>query len=162
MNKDVDVFLRISKGKYFNNKDFSPIDILIMSQIEEFERNNKKCFISDETMANNFNVSVSTISRALEHLESKKYIVRKVTYENVGGKVKKTRQLSISNVSYQNEKDMTNQNDLLKDNTIKDKKDNIIIQQNEEKDKKENCMQEEVIIIKPKPRVPLLQKMLNE
>ena len=168
MNKDIDVFLKISKGKYFNNKDFSPIDILVMAQIEEFERNNKDCFISDETMAHNFNVSVSTISRSLDYLEKEKYIIKKISYENAKGIIKKKRQLSIqnedtksdttnqkaNNTTNQNENNTTNQNennttnqkallkdnDLLKDNNLKDKKDNNMIQQNEIKDKKDNLV----------------------
>lgn len=187
MNKDVDVFLKISKGKYFNNKDFSPIDILVMAQIEEFERNNKDCFISDETMAHNFNVSVSTISRSLDYLEKENYIIKKISYENVKGNIKKKRQLSIqnedtksdttnqtaNNTTNQNEKNTTNQNallkdnDLLKDNNLKDKKDNNMIQQNEIKDKKDNLvydvkMEEEIVNIKPKVRTPYIKKLLGE
>ena len=184
MNKDIDVFLKISKGKYFNNKDFSPIDILVMAQIEEFERNNKDCFISDETMAHNFNVSVSTISRSLDYLEKEKYIIKKISYENVKGNIKKKRQLSIQNedtksdTTNQNANNTTNQkallkdNDLLKDNNLKDnnlkdKKDNNMIQQNEIKDKKDNLvydvkMEEEIVNIKPKVRTPYIKKLLGE
>ena len=174
MNKDIDVFLKISKGKYFNNKDFSPIDILVMAQIEEFERNNKDCFISDETMAHNFNVSVSTISRSLDYLEKEKYIIKKISYENVKGNIKKKRQLSIQNedkksdTTNQNEKNTTNQKALLKDNDLlKDKKDNNMIQQNEIKDKKDNLvndvkMEEEIINVKPKVRKTYLERLLEE
>lgn len=179
MNKDVDVFLKISKGKYFNNKDFSPIDILVMAQIEEFERNNKDCFISDETMAHNFNVSVSTISRSLDYLEKQKYIIKEISYENAKGIIKKKRQLSIQNedtksdTTNQNENNTTNQkallkdNDLLKDNNLKDKKDNNMIQQNEIKDKKDNLvndvkMEEEIINVKPKVRKTYLERLLEE
>ena len=179
MNKDIDVFLKISKGKYFNNKDFSPIDILVMAQIEEFERNNKDCFISDETMAHNFNVSVSTISRSLDYLEKQKYIIKKISYENAKGIIKKKRQLSIQNedtksdTTNQNANNTTNQkallkdNDLLKDNNLKDKKDNNMIQQNEIKDKKDNLvndvkMEEEIINVKPKVRKTYLERLLEE
>lgn len=187
MNKDIDVFLKISKGKYFNNKDFSPIDILVMAQIEEFERNNKDCFISDETMAHNFNVSVSTINRSLDYLEKENYIIKKISYENVKGNIKKKRQLSIqnedtksdtinqnaNNTTNQNEKNTTNQkallkdNDLLKDNNLKDKKDNNMIQQNEIKDKKDNLvndvkMEEEIINVKPRVRKTYLERLLEE
>ena len=40
MNKQEELFLKVSKS-YFNNKDLDALDMLILSQIEEFERNGK-------------------------------------------------------------------------------------------------------------------------
>lgn len=148
MEKEKNVFLKVSKNKYFNNKDLSPTKILILSQIEEFERNGKTCYITDDTLANNFNVSIPTISRAIADLEEKKYIIKTTKNKNENGNVKTTRQLSINqekfscqndntkndenasyqndnindenieNVSYQNADLPTYQNDNVKDNYI--------------------------------------------
>ena len=42
----------------------------------EYTRNTGDCFISNETLAKNFGVSVSTIKRTLDKLEDKEYIMR--------------------------------------------------------------------------------------
>lgn len=70
------------------NKDFfklglNPTEILILSQVDEFNRNTGDCYVSDETFAEMFGVSKSTISREMKVLESKGYIIRET--KNVKG-----------------------------------------------------------------------------
>lgn len=122
-----DVFLKVSKNKYFNNKDLSPTKILILSQIEEFERNGKTCYITDETLADNFNVSISTINRAIADLSEKKYIIKIDNSKNENGKIKTTRQLSINQAKFSQQYDNTKndevvsyRNDNTKEENIKD------------------------------------------
>ena len=125
-------FLKVDKTLF--NTGLNPLEILLVSQIAEFENNTGDCFISDKTLAENFGVSESTITRTLKALEAKGYIVRET--KNVrGGKERHMRTtskmtidsseqaskclLSTSNLTIDNR-----QNDLIKDN-IKDKeKDN--------------------------------------
>lgn len=180
MEKEKNVFLKVSKNKYFNNKDLSPTKILILSQIEEFERNGKTCYITDDTLANNFNVSIPTISRAIADLEEKKYIIKTTKNKNENGNVKTTRQLSINqekfscqndntkndeNVSYQN--DNVKDNYILKDNLKENIKDNNSNEQLEkEKYTKEGYripkMEIEEFFITRKPRKQLASDLLKE
>ena len=156
-----ELFLKVSKNRYFDNKDLSPLDMLILSQIEEFERNEKSCYMTDEVFASNLNSSISTINRAIKSLTERHFINKTTKNVNVEGKVKTIRQLSIikkdmtnqndntsneivanqiKNVTCQNDELLTCQNDsqkdnyLLKDKLKENKKDNTIANQNE-KDK---------------------------
>lgn len=54
----------------------TPVEILIVAQIMEFQTKNKECFISDDVMSENFGVSKSTISRAVSALEKKGILTR--------------------------------------------------------------------------------------
>ena len=161
MTSEKEVFLKVSKNRYFNRKDISTLDMLILSQIEEFERNEKSCYMTDEVFASNLNSSISTINRAIKSLTERHFINKTTKNVNVEGKVKTIRQLSIikkdmtnqndntsneivanqiENVSCQNDELLTCQNDsqkdnyLLKDKLKENKKDNTIANQNE-KDK---------------------------
>ena len=161
MTSEKEVFLKVSKNRYFNRKDISTLDMLILSQIEEFERNEKSCYMTDEVFASNLNSSISTINRAIKSLTERHFINKTTKNVNVEGKVKTIRQLSIikkdmtnqndntsneivanqiKNVSCQNDELLTCQNDsqkdnyLLKDKLKENKKDNTIANQNE-KDK---------------------------
>jgi DNA-binding MarR family transcriptional regulator len=67
-------FLQVNKDFY--NLGLKPIELLILAQISEFQRNTNDCFISDEAMANNFGVSAKTVSNALKSLEEKNFITR--------------------------------------------------------------------------------------
>ena len=161
MTSEKEVFLKVSKNRYFNRKDISTLDMLILSQIEEFERNEKSCYMTDEVFASNLNSSISTINRAIKSLTERHFINKITKNVNVEGKVKTIRQLSIikkdmtnqndntsneivanqiENVSCQNDELLSCQNDsqkdnyLLKDKLKENKKDNNIANQNE-KDK---------------------------
>ena len=108
-----ELFLKVSKNRYFDNKDLSPIDMLILSQIEEFERNEKSCYMASKTFASNFNVSEETINRSIKKLVSMQYINSTLNNEHKDGKIQTTRQLSIV------KKDMACQNDNTQDETSK-------------------------------------------
>ena len=63
------------------NKDFfrlglNPTEILVLSQVAEYERTTQDCFMSDKYFAELFGVSDKTISRALKVLEEKDFIKR--------------------------------------------------------------------------------------
>lgn len=104
-------FLAINK-KYFN-REFKSIELLIIAQIEEFERNNCECYITNEQLSDMFGESISTIKRALSSLETKGIIKRKTSTVSNNGQKSKKRIISISKV--QNEPNL-NQNDVKKSN----------------------------------------------
>ena len=76
-------FLKINKNLF--GIGLSPIELLVLAQVMELDKNTKDCFISDEKLADNFCVSKSTISRALTNLEGKGFIIR-ATKNVKGGK----------------------------------------------------------------------------
>ena len=71
------LFLQVSKDLF--GKGLNPTELLVLSQIIEFERNNRECFMTDAQFAENFGVSAKTISRALDKLETLNYIERRTT-----------------------------------------------------------------------------------
>lgn len=75
-------FLRVDKD--WLGIGFSPIELLIVSQVLEFQTKDNECFISDETMATNFGVSSSTIARAVKGLETKGFLNRDTKNTNKG------------------------------------------------------------------------------
>ena len=131
-------FLKVDKDLL--GKGLTPIEILIVAQIAEFQTNTGDCFISDKALADNYGVSESTISRAIKALEAKG-IVKRTTKNVRGGKERhlevSLQQLTSGKMTVENTLQASNcslttskmtvdnkQNDLIKDN-IKDKgKDN--------------------------------------
>lgn len=93
----MDKFLAVNKS-YFR-MGLKSIDILIISQIEEFERNKCKCFITNEQFSEMFGESVSTIKRALDKLDDLKIIKRNNSYVEGNGRANKQRVLSLNNRS---------------------------------------------------------------
>ena len=73
MSKKMDSFLAVDKNLL--GKGLQPIDILILAQIQEYERSNE-CYASNQTFADSFGVSTKTVERALDRLEDLKYINR--------------------------------------------------------------------------------------
>lgn len=49
------LFLKVEKNLF--GIGLNPIEILIVSQVMEYQTKNRECFISDDTLANNFGVS---------------------------------------------------------------------------------------------------------
>ena len=83
------------------NKDFlklglNPTEILLLSQIDEFNRNTGDCYMSDEVFAAQFGVSKSTISREMKVLESKGFIVRET--KNVKGGKERHIHINLNNI----------------------------------------------------------------
>ena len=135
----MDNFLSINK-KYFNI-GLKSIDILILSQIEEYQRNNCECYITNQQFSDMFGESVSTIKRSIDKLEQKGMLERKTRSRTDNGKKSKERTLNVikvhselnfknkqgSNVEqarFKNEKSKVH-NDLIKKNKKEKKKDNI-------------------------------------
>lgn len=128
-------FLQVDKDLF--GMGLNPTEILVYSQIAEYNRTTGDCFISDKAMAEQFGVSDKTISRALTALEGKGLIKRET--KNVkGGKerhIYTTDKLTVDSVQQPTKCPLTTdnlsidngQNDLIKDNTKnKNIKDNFI------------------------------------
>lgn len=68
-------FLMIDKDLF--KLDLTPIQLLILAQVMEFDRNTGDCFISNERMAKQFGVSEATVRNQIDKLvKEKKYIIR--------------------------------------------------------------------------------------
>lgn len=67
-------FLQVNKD-YFE-LGLNPTEILVLSQVAEYDRTTQDCFMSDKRFAEFFGVSEKTISRALKVLEDKGFIKR--------------------------------------------------------------------------------------
>ena len=77
------LFLKVNKD--FFKLGLNPTEILLLSQVMEFDINTGDCFMSDKALANAFGVSEKTISRAFGELESKGFLTRE-TKNIKGGK----------------------------------------------------------------------------
>lgn len=135
-------FLAVSKQ--YLDIGLKSIDIMIIAQIEEFERNNCKCYMTNKQFANILRESESTVKRSIQKLESLNVIKRHTAIVSGNGRANKQRILSLnkydewkgqieptkmegSNINNGRVKNdqWKGQNDPIKDN-IKDKeKDNI-------------------------------------
>lgn len=67
-------YLQVDKNLF--NMGLTPVEILLIAQIAEFQRNTGDCFMSDKALADNFGVSESTIKRELKRLEELGFISR--------------------------------------------------------------------------------------
>lgn len=76
------VFLKVNKGLF--SMGLNPTEILILSQIIEFQTNTGICFISDKQLAEQFGVSESTIKREIKRLEDMGYIMRETRNTQTG------------------------------------------------------------------------------
>lgn len=88
-------FLAVNKNLF--GRGLKSIDILIISQIEEFERYKCQCYITNEQFSKMFGESVSTIKRALDRLDDLKIIKRTTSFIEGNGRANKQRVLSINN-----------------------------------------------------------------
>lgn len=88
-------FLAVDKNLF--GKGLKSIDILIISQIEEFERYKCQCYITNEQFSKMFGESVSTIKRTLDKLDDLKIIKRTTSFIEGNGRANKQRVLSINN-----------------------------------------------------------------
>ena len=91
----METFLKVSK-KYFNN-NLKPLEILILSQIEEFITNGRDCYVTNKQFAQMFNVTEPTVDKALDRLEQLNYIRRMTNFISNRGQASKMRQLMLVN-----------------------------------------------------------------
>ena len=82
-------FLQVDKDLL--GKGLKSIDVLILAQVKEFERNKCECFLTNEQFAEMFGESVSTIKRSLDKLEKEKLIKRDTKYIDGNGRANRQR-----------------------------------------------------------------------
>lgn len=82
-------FLQVDKDLL--GKGLKSIDVLILAQVKEFERNKCECFLTNEQFAEMFGESVSTIKRSLDKLENMKLIKRDTKYIDGNGRANRQR-----------------------------------------------------------------------
>ena len=90
-----DIFLAINKKHL--NLGLKSVDVLIIAQIEEFERNNRQCYLTNKYFADIFGESESTIKRSIDKLEGFNIIKRSTAFIKGNGKSNKQRVLSLCN-----------------------------------------------------------------
>jgi DNA-binding MarR family transcriptional regulator len=88
-------FLKVNK-KYLNS-NLKPLEILILSQIEEFINNGRDCYITNKQFAEMFNAGTATVARAIDSLVESGYITRNTTIISTRGQASKMRKLSLAN-----------------------------------------------------------------
>lgn len=86
-------FLAVDKERL--GKGLKSIDILVMAQIEEFQRNGLQCYMTTEQLSTLFGESERTVERSLERLVKARQIVRQKKYVAGSGRGNCQRILSL-------------------------------------------------------------------
>lgn len=76
------IFLKVNKDLF--KLGLNPTEILLMAQVMEYQVNTGDFFMSDELLAGEFGVSVSTISRAIKALKEKHLLIVETKYVRGG------------------------------------------------------------------------------
>lgn len=150
------IFLKVDKDLF--NKGLNPVEILVLSQVIEFNTNTGDCFISDKQLAEQFGVSDKTISRAIKHLEELGYIKRET--KNVRGG--KERHIKLADFTKDNLSIDKGQNDCCtKDKLSLDKGQIDLIKDNIKDNIKENKEKEEPSALIAPQSLPAEEKLVK-
>ena len=88
-------FLQVKK-EYFG-KGLQPIDLLILSQVEEFNRNGKECYMTNQQFSNDFGATLYAIKTSIDKLAKEGYIQRSSSYVDGKGRGNKQRIIKRTN-----------------------------------------------------------------
>ena len=88
------LFLAVNKS--YLNTDLQPIDILILSQIAEFQRNQCDCLLTNEQFSKMFGTTLYAVKTSLDKLENQKYITRSVSFTGGRGRANKQRLIKLN------------------------------------------------------------------
>lgn len=91
-----DTFLAVNK-KYLGTI-LKSIDILIVAQIDEFQRNHCECYLTNKQLSELSGESEDTIKRSLNKLEKLNIIKRNTTFIDGNGKANRRRVLILNNI----------------------------------------------------------------
>ena len=86
----------------FFNTNLNPLEILILSVIESYTRDDKLCYQTNDQFAKMFNVSEKTIRNALDNLEAKNYIKRNTEFSPKLGKANRRRTIELVHLKPEN------------------------------------------------------------
>ena len=85
-------FLQVNK-EWLSNTEFSLLEKLIVAQINELERNEKECYMTDKQFAVAFGVSTQQVTRAMKKLADNNIIQRNTKTVSNNGQASKYRTL---------------------------------------------------------------------
>lgn len=87
-------FLQISKTHF--GSGLKPLELLILSQVEEFVRNGCECYVTNQQFAESFNVSLSAVKNAIGQLEELGYIQRVTKVVSGNARANRVRRLILA------------------------------------------------------------------
>lgn len=93
---DYEIFKLV--GKYTKDGEkinIDHLDCLIIERVDDFQKNDMKCYLTNEQFANMFNVSVSTIKRKISNLCKIGILQSDVTLRNDAGQSSRVRHLKV-------------------------------------------------------------------
>ena len=89
-------FLQVEKRLWaLSQHGCKSIHILLLAQIQEFQRNKYECYMTDRQFAENFGESERTIGRALDKLEELNLIKRNTKYVHGYGRANRQRTITV-------------------------------------------------------------------
>lgn len=86
----------LATNKSYFGSGLRAIDLLILSQVEEFHRNQCSCCLTNEQFSSMFGESLYAVKASLDRLENKKYITRSVEYIEGNGRSNKQRIIKLN------------------------------------------------------------------
>ena len=87
-------FLALYKDFFYN--DLKLIDKVILSQAEEFQRNNCDFCMTNEQLSKMLGETIYAVKASLDRLEEKKYITRENSFINNNGRANKQRIIKLN------------------------------------------------------------------
>ena len=87
-------FMAVNKANFFI-KDVKSIDLLIIAQVEEYERNKHQCYVTNEQFSKMFGETLHQVKTSLDRLESKNIIKRRDSYIKGNGRANRQRVISL-------------------------------------------------------------------
>lgn len=87
-------FLAVNKNYLYT--DLQPIDILILSQVAEFNRNQCNCCLTNEQFSKMFGATLYSVKASLDRLENKNYITRSIEFISGHGRANKQRLIKLT------------------------------------------------------------------
>ena len=89
-------FLQVEKRLWaLSQHGCKSIHILLLAQIQEFQRNRCECYMTDKQFAENFGESERTIGRALDKLEELNLIKRNTKFVHGYGRANRQRTITV-------------------------------------------------------------------
>ena len=89
-------FLQVEKRLWaLSQHGCKSIHILLLAQIQEFQRNKCECYMTDKQFAENFGESERTIGRALDKLEELNLIKRNTKFVHGYGRANRQRPITV-------------------------------------------------------------------
>ncbi len=90
-------FLAVDKANF--NQGLKSVDLMILSQVEEFQRNKCKCYMTNKQLSEAFGESESTIKRSIAKLEEMNVISKETSFIKGNGKGTRQRVLHVNDRS---------------------------------------------------------------